>query len=472
MNLGQWILLWMALAGLILISALIGGIIAPTPSVGTLPVLGFTGNASNIYAATCVVSSVVTPQANRNNQSNLYFAGSSSVDPRGMSQMVWAWAQLIQHDIFLYSTLNTSTFDIQLGSSYGNMSLPYLNLTANCTSPNGRTWALDGSPIYSDAINPSRLSLLRTGTFGNMRQSAGGYLPFMPDGSGSFLAGDVDVNENPLLASLVTLFVREHNYWARELRQIQPLWTDDQLFWKARQYVIIELQRITTQEWLPILLGGYLGTPPHPPVIPIVFPANSTVVTAEFAALGSEFYRSLANDNSTNVTNVTSTVLTSGLEGIFNNAWSQSSLSFDVKVAPAQCNGTQSFDYITAGLTRAQELGITTNYSHLCATFGTTPKNVATAGSRAVLAQVWNEAPPAWPGGSLQWTTINILLEQLNRVQANDPNWFTNPSVVASAGSTFYPILASTTLADVIYRNTQLGPCKGCNLDSSVFWKK
>lgn len=234
MNLGQWILLWMAIAGLILISALIGGIIAPLPNVGQLPSpLGFTGNASNIVAATCSVS-LATPQANRNNQSNVFFAGNSSADPRGLSQLVWAWAQFIQHDIYLYSTVSNATYNISLGLA-GNMTLPQLNVTANCTSPNGRTSLIDGSPIYSDALDPSRLALLRTGTFGTLRQSSGGYLPIV---NGTFLAGDKDVNENPQLASLVTLFVREHNFWARELRQLQPLWTDDQLFWKARQYVI------------------------------------------------------------------------------------------------------------------------------------------------------------------------------------------------------------------------------------------
>lgn len=463
MNLGQWVLLWMGPLGLILITALVGGIVAPAPNVGSLPSpLGFPPTSPGIIQAVTCTPQATTPQANRDNQSNVYFSGISPADSRGLSQLAWAWAQFIQHDIFAYSVnASASPYNISLGV-YGNMTLNALNVTSvNCSSPNGRTWTLDGSPIYSDALNPARLALLRTGSFGLMRQSTGGYLPIV---NGSFLAGDVDVNENPQLASLVTLFVREHNFWARELRQLQPLWTDDDLFWKARQYVLVEIQRITFEEWLPLVLGGYLGTLPRPPPIPAgIFPANATTVSAEFAAIGSEFYRSLLNNNNTyNVTNVTQSVLNNTLEGILGNAWRQPALSFDVRVASTQCNSTtQAYDYLAAALTRAQELGITTNYTQLYLTFGGSAGGVNQNAS--IIAQTWSQAPPLYPGSSLQLTTIQILVEQLQRVRANDPNWYTLPEMPSTVGPTFYPLLSSATLASVMYRNTQLSPIAGAS---------
>jgi hypothetical protein len=158
------------------------------------------------------------------------------------------------------------------------------------------------------------------------------------------------------------------------------------------------------------------------------------------------------------------------LENILRAAWNQSSLSFDVRAASAQCNGSQAFDYVTAALTRAQELGITGNYSALSLAFGGGhPGNIN--GNMSVLAQVWNEAPPPLAGSSLQLTTIQIFLEQLRRVQGNDPNWYSLPHMRGLIGTTFYPILAGTTLADVMYRNTQIQPCPSCTQDTSVFWK-
>lgn len=458
MNIGQWALLFLGIAVLVLVPALVGGIVQPAPDVGGTP-WQFTGNVSYIQAVTCCTV-LITPQANRN-VSNLLFAGTSVADVRGLSQMVWAWAQFIQHDIFLFTT-NSSSIQISLGAS--NMTLYQVSVSsANCSSPNGRTSLLDGSPIYSDAANPSRLSILRSGTFGTLRQSQGAYLPLE---GGNFYAGDVNVNENPQLAALITLFVREHNYWCRQLRQINPLWTDDQLFWKARSYVLVEIQRITWEEWLPAVLGGFLGINP-PYTVPNLL--NGSLVSAEFATIASEFYRSqLANEGTYNISNVTTYVLEQTLETILTSAWRQPSLTFDVQVSATQCNGSQAFDYMTQTLTRVQEFGVTTNYSQLCSTFGTVPKTYANTSN--ILASVWNESPPTLPGSSLQLTTIVILLEQLQRSRRIDENWYALSTTAQNVGKTFYPILASTQLVDIIYRNTQITPCRGCNLDTSVFW--
>lgn len=130
------------------------------------------------------------------------------------------------------------------------------------------TWQIDGSQVYGST--QARMDDLRSFEGGKLRMqedttSAADMLPdadadsFMAgDIEGDdpvYLAGDVRANENPNLLSLHTLFVREHNYWADQLAQDHPDWTDAQLYDGARSIVEFELQQITYTEWLPHLIG-------------------------------------------------------------------------------------------------------------------------------------------------------------------------------------------------------------------------
>lgn len=69
------------------------------------------------------------------------------------------------------------------------------------------------------------------------------------------LKGDMRVNLHPHLTAIVTIWHREHNRLAKELSILNPNWNDDTLFNEARRIVIAEMQHITYNEWLPVLLG-------------------------------------------------------------------------------------------------------------------------------------------------------------------------------------------------------------------------
>lgn len=73
--------------------------------------------------------------------------------------------------------------------------------------------------------------------------------------SNCFQAGDFRVNENIGLTLMHTIWMREHNYIATKLSQINPHWLDERLYEEARRIVIAELQHITYNELLPALLG-------------------------------------------------------------------------------------------------------------------------------------------------------------------------------------------------------------------------
>ena len=72
---------------------------------------------------------------------------------------------------------------------------------------------------------------------------------------GCFIAGDKRINENAGLAGMHTLFLREHNRVARQLKKINPHWSSDQVFDETRLIIIAMHQAITYKEYLPLLLG-------------------------------------------------------------------------------------------------------------------------------------------------------------------------------------------------------------------------
>lgn len=63
------------------------------------------------------------------------------------------------------------------------------------------------------------------------------------------------VNEQTGLTMLHNLFLREHNRVAGELKRLNPRWNDEILFQEARRIIAAEVQHITYNEWLPIVLG-------------------------------------------------------------------------------------------------------------------------------------------------------------------------------------------------------------------------
>ncbi|CAG0879788.1 unnamed protein product [Darwinula stevensoni] len=70
-----------------------------------------------------------------------------------------------------------------------------------------------------------------------------------------FLAGDSRVNEQPGLGSMHTIWMREHNRVAAGLSDVNPHWDDDRLYQEARKIVGAEMQHITYNEWLPLVVG-------------------------------------------------------------------------------------------------------------------------------------------------------------------------------------------------------------------------
>ncbi|GAB5389207.1 MAG: hypothetical protein Alpg2KO_21750 [Alphaproteobacteria bacterium] len=158
----------------------------------------------------------------------------------------------LQPDGFLKPIIRSS-FDPETGTDDSNPR-EHVNIITS--------W-IDASNVYGS--EEELTEFLREGQGGRMKVSHGDLLPFNTEGFENagdidpdnplFLAGDIRCNENSALASVHTLWVREHNYWADRFASENPEWTDEELFQHAKMMVEAEIQSVTYDEWLPLLLG-------------------------------------------------------------------------------------------------------------------------------------------------------------------------------------------------------------------------
>ena len=97
---------------------------------------------------------------------------------------------------------------------------------------------------------------------GKLRTQTGDLMPMDPSNDemcnnegfeGCFGSGDKRSAENPALAGMHTIWVREHNRIATELKKLNKYWSGSKIFFTARKIVAAEIQNILLKEWLPML---------------------------------------------------------------------------------------------------------------------------------------------------------------------------------------------------------------------------
>lgn len=229
-------------------------------------------------------------------------------DPRA-SLMLMQWGQFIDHDLSLAATTPMLTpqgtnidccnrrlltdprfkhpacISILLPDNdpfYSRFNVGCMNLVRNAPSPpigcrlrareqlNQLTSFIDGSMIYgNDEQQAAGLRQFHGGLLKSSRINGVEFLPFdgrigegciLPTagirrGMRCFVAGDNRVNELTGLVTSHALFLREHNRVARLLWSLNPDWPDEKVYQEARRVVIAEIQHITYNEWLPLILG-------------------------------------------------------------------------------------------------------------------------------------------------------------------------------------------------------------------------
>ncbi|MEL7034105.1 MAG: peroxidase family protein [Cyanobacteria bacterium J06592_8] len=242
-------------------------------------------------------SSLVSPRE----VSNAVFDQTESIpNSSGVSDWFWQWGQFLDHDLDLtpgasgesfnvlvpqgdpeFDPFNTGTQEISLTRSIFDSS------TGNHTpreQVNEITAYIDGSNVYGS--DDERAEALRThdGT-GKLKTSLSDngevLLPFNTEGlenenqfgvpgASLFVAGDVRANEQIGLTGAHTLFVREHNRQAEniaerldsgddellDLFEASGLSESDFIYEAARRVVGAEIQAITYNEFVPLLVGS------------------------------------------------------------------------------------------------------------------------------------------------------------------------------------------------------------------------
>lgn len=430
----------------------------------------------------------------------------STPNSKGASDYIWQWGQFIDHDLDLSEGgTNGEKFDIPVPKGDpqfdpGNTGTKTIGFTRTDFRVrdgvreqfNSITAYLDGSAVYGSS--DARATALRTndGT-GKLRTSAGNLLPFNTTGVHNapsnapnfFLAGDLRANEQAGLISVHTLFVREHNTLATEIKKIDPSLTGEQIFQIARTIVGSEIQAITYNEFLPVLLGpGALSKYKHysPTVNSGI--ANSFSTSAYrfgHSMLSSTLLRLDKNNKTIPQGNLklkdaffTPTIIAAGggIEPVLRGLAKQKAQEVDTKVVDAVRNflfgqpGRGGFDLAALNIQRGRDHGLP-SYNDARRELGLTPvKNFSEITSDAATANALEgvykdvEKVDMWVGGLAEdhhagamvgELNFTILKNQFERVRDGDRFWYQR-----DLKKEWVAWVEKQKLSDIIKRNTSI----------------
>jgi len=456
--------------------------------------------------------------------SNAIFAqGNFMPAPQGLSDYMWVWGQFLDHDFGLTPDIgetihipipqgdahfdpfgtgqvtiqvHRNLFDLSSGSSIANPR-QHINIISSY---------IDASFVYGD--RNARAAWLRTFTGGKLKVSEGNLLPYNtlngefwgeidtnapamgnPVGLSDrfFVAGDERANENPLLAGLHTLFVREHNRMCDELAKQHPNWNDERLYQQARKYVGGFVQAITYREWLPqlgVAVPTYTGYKPN---------VNATLAN-EFTAAAFRLGHTLLNGNLLRLQNNGEpleegplslrdaffnpfAIITTpgGLDPFFKGMAVQTMQQFDAKVIDDVRNflfgppGAGGLDLVAINIMRARERGLP-DFNTIRAAYGLTPygsfpqinsSSQVFSTLHELYGDINNIDPwvgfvaeqPSSPLSVVGPTLQRILQVQFTALRDGDRFYYENDPVLTAEEK---DIIRNTKLRDVIVRNSNL----------------
>ncbi|MCV0424366.1 MAG: peroxidase [Roseibium sp.] len=415
----------------------------------------------------------------------------------GLSDLFWAWGQFIDHDLDLTEAGETTyePIPVPVGDPFfdpqglGEAVIPFFRVdpvhdsgvTDTRSYENEITSFLDASMVYGSDI--ATAASLRTDG-GKLLLDDQGFL--IETGEGGVLAGDIRAAENVALTSLHTLFAREHNRIVDELAAENPDLTDDELFAAARQRVEAEIQAITFNEFLPLLVGKkaiekYDGYDEE------VNPG----ISVEFSTAAFRFGHTLLSSEIQRL-NEDGSVIAAGNLALADAFFSPEQISENGGIDPilrgladgtAQeidtqvvedvrsflfgAPGSGGLDLASLNIQRGRDLGVA-SYNDLREALGLARAQdfsdiTSDSELAAQLADVYGDVDlvDAWIGGLAEdpyadgvigETFATIIIDQFMRIRDGDPYW----SQAGGLAKDEVRDLWGTTLADIIEANTEV----------------
>ena len=449
--------------------------------------------------------------------SNAIFKQQGSIpNASGLSDYIWTWGQFLDHDLSLsiapqgnlpipvpafdpeFDPAGTGTQTIVFRRTFSN---PLTGVTTPREQLNLVSSYIDGSMVYG--TEPYRARWLRTFVGGELKVTATPMGDLLPYNDGTqlnagnpeqvsyskllFVAGDIRVNEQPTLAALHTVFMREHNFQARRIRRDHPELKDEQIYQEARRIVIAEIQHVTYDEFLPALLGGDgLGSDPgYDPNVnagvgilfsTAAFRLGHTLLSPMLLRLEEDGRASARGSLSLRDTFFEPTppiLAADGVEPLLRGLAAQTAQELDDKVIDDVRNflfgkpGAGGLDLISLNIQRGREVGLP-DFNTVRADVGLPRKPTFEAvtsspGKAATLSRLYGGdvndidafvgflTEDRLPGHPVGETLRAVLVDQLSRSRAGDRFWYER---------TLEPVdlrrVASTRLSDVIRRNTAI----------------
>lgn len=440
----------------------------------------------------CNASTVIRNATNARVISNNVLAASptTATDPRGTSALNMAFLQFFANDMFAPNPAPGTNYDIPVAPTdpfFGPLGITFIptglmpttTLVSSCPNPvNQATPFIDLSNIYGTDLTFLNTRLRSQNGRGLMNLTAslpdGGkddtdgtinwMLPY-DAGTKSFVVADTRDLLTTGLIALHTLAVRNHNYWAIRLAGYQPTWTDDQLFWKARQLNIADWQVIVYNQWLPAILGDlapvvssltYSSTEVSQPYVEVL----STAIPAMEDTMAPPSYGNPKDGPSgqtpfiDTIGQATSTtaILQYGIDPTLYDLAYTPLRKFDTYVeTPLRnivFNGTNGFDIPAVDIQTARYLRVP-DWSAIYTCFGSTP--IVGDDSDPLVGFV-QEA--IYPGTSSGLTLGNLLAGQFTRTARSDPNFYLFSQ--QEIGKIFWNTILQSNMGLMIARNSQL----------------
>jgi peroxidase len=402
------------------------------------------------------------------------------------SAWLYVFGQFVDHDISLESNL-PGGIPINIPVPPGDPVFrgTSIKMTRNVRHPRTNTIVntvagfLDLSQLYGST--PALAASLRNAD-GTLKTSNGGLA--LQIVNNRFVTGDPRVNENPELAAVTILFMREHNFWVGELKNQNPGWNGNQLYEMARAITTAEYQNVIYNEYLPVLVGpavgSYRGYDPRvnaqvsQEFSTVAFRVGHTQVSETQSGIDNRgndvFTQSLADA----FFNTAQQTLQNGIDPLLRNVTAEFSQATDVYTVPVLRNllfaplpggNVDQVDLIAIDIQRARDAGVASlaqmrralglpQYSSFA---DLTPDPRLQAAFRRLYGTIdkvdlfmGGQAERHARGAVVGPTFQAIIARQFRALRDGDRFYWQNQPFDAATAST----IASTKLSRIILRNT------------------